>query len=574
MRRIFEIIRPHMRRMLLGGGASLVVSALNGAMAWLVKPAVDNVFVRGEKGHLLLISAAVFVVFILRGIFEYLQNYLMKSVGAKIVRDFRDRLYAHMMHLPLSHYGRDSSGAMLSRLINDTAQLQELVAYRVRDLFVSSGTIVFLTALAFWRRWDLALISFTILPLAFYAVGRLGRRLRKISLRAQEKMAGITESASEGLSGIKIIKSFLMEEKEGGDFREKNRGYYREFMRGTRIVEATTLIMDFVAGAGIALIIFYGGTLVSGGVMTAGDFFSFLTAVFLIYTPAKRLAQVNNGFQQARASIERIDEVLLKAGEPGGDVGLEDFKDSIEFEKVSFAYEGKNEDALRDVSLKVNKGEIVALVGRSGAGKTTFVDLVAGFYRPQSGRILIDGIETANLTLESLRSKIGIVGQEVVLFNDSVRANIAYGRPQAEEDETIRASVAAYAHDFITSFPEGYDTTIGERGMRLSGGQRQRISIARAILKNPPILVLDEATSSLDTESEMLVQKALENLMENRTTFVIAHRLSTVRRADRIIVLDEGRIIEEGRHEELVSAGRLYKKLYDLQFMEEAEGAG
>lgn len=580
MKRIFELVRPHSGRLVLGALASLAVSALNGSLAWIVKPVVDDIFVSGNKAYLLPIAAAVTTVFVFRGIFEYVQNYLMNSIGAKIVRDIRDRLYSHMVYLPMSHFAGDTTGAMMSRVITDAGLLQSLLAYRVKDLFVSSGTIVILTGIAFYRRWDLTIIALVVLPFAFFAVGRLGKRLKRVSERAQKKIADLTGSISEGLTGIKIIKSFGMEERDAGRFRVKNQSYYREFMRSVRIIEATSLVMELVAGAGVAFIIYYGGSLVADRVITSGDFFSFLTAILMIYTPAKRLAQVYNGLQQARAYIGRIDGIFVAEKEPQGGLGLPGISHGLAYENVSFKYDGREEDAVRDVSLEVRKGEVVALVGRSGSGKTTLVDLLARFYVPQKGSISIDGHDIRDATLGSLRSQIGIVSQNVILFNDTVRANIAFGRPEASESDVLKAAQAAFAHEFITRLPMGYDTPLGEGGALLSGGQRQRISIARAILKDPPVLILDEATSSLDTQSELMVQKALDRLVfsedgagegpagtvRRKTIFIIAHRLSTVQKADRIIVLDRGRVAEAGTHEELLRGEGLYRQLYNLQY--------
>jgi subfamily B ATP-binding cassette protein MsbA len=570
MKRIFEIVAPHWKRILIAVVCSAFVSALNGSLAWVVKPVVDDIFVEGKESFLLLIAIAVAVVFLLRGIFSFAQNYLMSSVGAKIVRDIRNSLYNHMVYLSMSHFGSDSTGAMMSRVINDAGAFKSLLAFRVKDLFVSSGTIIVLTGVAFYRRWDLTLIALVVLPFAFFFVGRIGKRLKKVSENAQRKISVITESLSEGLSGIKVVKSFLREEKEVERFGRRNQGYYREVMRSTRLQEATSLIMEFVAGVGVAIIIYYGGALVASGEITAGDFFSFLAAVMMIYTPAKRLASVHNGFQQAKAYISRIDEVFHVHKEPEGEVRLPIMDKEIAFNNVSFRYEGRDEDALEDVRIDIKKGEVVALVGRSGSGKTTFVDLLARFYMPRSGTITIDGIDINTVSLDSLRSQIGIVSQDVFLFNDNVRENIAYGRTGASDKDIEKAARAAYAHEFIEKLPEGYDTRIGEGGIMLSGGQRQRISIARAVLKNPPILVMDEATSSLDTQSEIMVQKAIDEIISEgtgraKTIFIIAHRLSTVKRANRIVVLDRGRVVEVGSHEQLLAKGGLYKKLYSLQ---------
>lgn len=568
LKKMLLLIRPYWERLVIAGLCSLAVSGTNGAMAWLVKPAVDKVFVSRDPNFLILLSIAVLLVFLVRGVFTFFHSYLMRSVGAKVVRDVRDRLYHHMLYLPLQFIHRDSSGAMVSRVINDAGFVQGLLSYTIKDLFVETGTIIVLIAIALYRRWDLTLISIVILPFAFYLVGRIGKRLKRVSERTQEKISNLTEMITEGFSGNKIIKSFCTEETEASRFREKNQDFYRELMRSTRLVEAASLLMEIVGGAGIAFVLFYGGNLVIKGAITAGDFFSFLAAIFLIYTPARRLASANSSLQQARAPLERIENLLKEGIEDEGKINLESFRDVIVYDNVSFRYPDTDEDAISNISLSIRRGEIVALVGRSGAGKTTLVDLLPRFYKPMEGRIFIDGIDISDLTLRSLRSMIGIVSQDIILFNDTVRANIAYGSLGVTEEDIIRASRAAYAHDFIIQLPDGYDTVIGERGVRLSGGQKQRLSIARAILKNPPILILDEATSSLDSASEMLVQRALEGLMEDRTVIVIAHRLSTVRRATRIVVLDKGRIVESGSHEELLKREGLYKRLYSLQFDE------
>lgn len=566
MRKMLLLVRPYWGRLFLASIFSLVISGLNGSLAWLVKPAVDKVFVERNPTSIVFLSLGIMVAFLGRGVFQYLQSYLMMSAGSKMVRDIRGRLYRHMLYLPLSFIHRDSTGAMASRVLNDAGAVQGLIAYTVKDLFVESGTVIVLICVALIRRWDLTLISIVVLPVAFYFVSRLGRRLKRVSERAQQKISGLTETLTESFTGARIVKSFCREEDEVKKFSERNQDYYRELMRSTRIMQGASLMMEFVGGVGIGFVVWYGGNLVIHGVITAGDFFSFLTAIFMIYTPAKRLANAQNALQQARAPLERIDKLLAEEKEKGGETELEGFDGEIVFEGVSFRYEGTDDDAIDNINMRVKKGEIIALVGRSGAGKTTLVDLIPRFYVPVEGRILIDGTDISEVSLKSLRSLIGIVSQDIILFNDTVGANIAYGKPGATREEIVNAAKAAYAHEFIVQLPDGYDTVIGERGVRLSGGQKQRVSIARAILKNPPVLILDEATSSLDTASELMVQRALENLMNDRTAFVIAHRLSTVRRASRIFVLDRGRIAESGTHEELLSSGGIYGKLYAMQF--------
>ncbi|HXX81130.1 MAG TPA: ABC transporter ATP-binding protein [Thermodesulfovibrionales bacterium] len=566
LKRILSLVKPYWGRLIVSGVCSLVVSGLNGSLAWLIKPTVDKVFVQRDPTFLILLSVAVMTAYLGKGVFSFFQSYLMRSAGAKIVRDIRNKLFHHLLYLPMSFLHKDSTGATVSRVINDAGVVQGLLAYTIKDIFVEGGTILVLVFVAMSRRWDITLMSIVVLPVAFYFVSRLGKRLKKVSLRTQEKIAEITEILAETFSGNKIIKSFCRQEGEMKRFRAKNHDFYRELMRSTRIIEGTSLMMEFVGGLGIAGVLWYGGSLVIKGVITAGDFFSFLAAIFMIYTPARRLVAANNSLQQASAPLDRVDRLLEEKTEPDGTRALEGFHNGITFDHVSFRYQGTDNDALDDVTLRVKKGEIIALVGRSGAGKTTFVDLIPRFYTPGGGKILVDGVDISGVTLKSLRSLIGIVTQDVILFNDTARVNIAYGDPGASDEDIVNAANAAYAHEFILQLPHGYDTVIGERGIRLSGGQKQRLSIARAILKNPPILILDEATSSLDTASEIMVQRALENLMNDRTAFVIAHRLSTVRRATRIIVMDKGKIVETGTHEALLESDGMYRKLHSLQF--------
>ena len=568
-RRIFQLVKPYWQRVVLAGIISLFVSGLNASLAWLVKPAMDEILIKKDATLLLLLPLAVFFIFLIKGVFTFFHEYLMRSVGQKMVMNLRNKLFTHIIDLPMGYFGEKTSGELISRVINDTLVLQELVSLTIKDLFIESLTVIALTGVALWRRWDLALISIIVLPTAFYVVGKLGKRMRQISKRAQEKISSITEFLSESFSGVKIIKAFYRQANDVERFERVNKDFYRENMRATRVSEFASLLMEVVGGMGIAFVIWYGGRLIVKDVITVGDFSSFLTAIFLIYTPAKRLARVNIGIQQARAPFKRIYDLLLEQKEIEGTEELNPFNKEIEFKGVSFTYPYAVHKALDNINLRIKKGEIIAIVGKSGGGKSTLVNMLPRFFSPTEGQICIDGMDISMATRKSLRGQFGIVSQEVILFNDTVAANVAYGKPEADREEIITASKAAYAHDFIAELPQGYETIIGEKGMTLSGGQRQRLSIARAILKNPPILILDEATSSLDTASEMMVQKALENLMKDRTTFVIAHRLSTINRADRIIVMDKGRILEVGTHKELYGHEGLYKELYELQFSDQ-----
>lgn len=564
-KRMLFIVRPYWGRMAAAVVMSLLISGMNGGIAWLVKPVLDGIFLKKDATLLTFLPLGILALYLLRGFFSFAQGYLMRSTGVKVVRDIWNRLYEHLLFLPVNEFKKESTSAILSRVINDAGQLQTFLASAVKDMFVEGATLVVLLTVAFYRKWDLALLAITVFPAAFYGAQRFGKRLKKVSTAAQKKISVITEFLSETFSGIKMVKVFGREDALIGIFGGRNQDFYRELMRSARIMEFSSLMMELVAALGIAFVLWYGGKMVINDVITPGDFFSFLTAIFMVYTPAKRLVSANNGMQKSKAALERLDELLEKEREPDGRLELNPIEHSIEFRDVVFKYPQSKHKILDNINLNVKKGEIVAIVGRSGAGKTSLADLIPRFYDPLGGAICIDGVDIKDASLKSLRRQIGLVSQDVILFNDTVKANIIFGKQEASEEEIVMAAKAAYAHDFILEMPNGYDTVIGERGVMISGGQRQRLSIARAILKNPPILILDEATSSLDTESEMMVQKALDTLMEHRTTFVIAHRLSTVKKADRIVVLEKGRITESGTHDELLQRGGIYKKLYDLQ---------
>jgi subfamily B ATP-binding cassette protein MsbA len=563
---LLHLVKPYWKRVALAGLISLIISGINASIAWLVKPALDDVLVKKDLALIILLPLGIFLIFTFKGMFTFFHEYLMRSASQKMVMKLRNRLYSHIIHLPVSCFGRHSSGSLMSRVVNDTNALESVVSLTIKDLLIESTTLLALAGVAIWRRWDLALIAFVILPFAFYGAGKLGKRLKQISKRTQIKISMITEILQESFTGIRVIKAFSTEPREENRFDHNSKDFYRENMRSVRVAEFVSLIMEVVAGIGIAFVIWYGGNLIVTDAMTIGDFFSFLTAIFLLYTPAKRLAKVNNGIQKARAPLQRIFALLEIETEKDGVKIKEGFDSSINYKGVSFAYPTSKGKALNDINLSIRKGELIAIVGKSGGGKTTLINMLPRFYMPDDGHIEIDGIDISEITLTSLRALLGIVSQDVILFNETVLHNIKYGKFDATREEVIEAAKAAYADEFIRVFPDEYDTFIGERGLRLSGGQRQRLSIARAILRNPPVLILDEATSSLDTASEMMIQSALEKLMESRTTIVIAHRLSTVRKADRIVVMDKGRIKETGTHEELLDKEGLYNELYQLQF--------
>lgn len=569
-KRLIRYLKPYWWVVAIATMFSLATSGISGAMAWYIKPVIDGINLNKDI-HIIKTFPLLYIgFFTLKGLFSFAHSFLMRAVGSKVVRDVREQLFKKLIGLPMNFYVNRPSGELISRVINDSNVLQGLLGYSVKDIIVEGTSFLVLLIIAFIRRWDLALIAITVLPFSFFVINKFGKKMKKISQQTQEQISGLIIRLTESISGIKMIKGFRREKLHEDKFNEENKKNYRVALKGARTMEYSSLIHEIITGIGSTSILFYGFYLVFHDKMTMGDLLSFFAAIGMMYTPIRRLGNANNNLQQARAASERIFYLLDEQPEVDGTKNLTEIKNEIVFDNVRFIYPGTRKKVLDDINFRVKKGELVAIVGKSGAGKTTMVDMLPRFYKPVSGSIFIDGIDVNDVTLESLRKNIGIVSQDIILFNETVMDNIALGKLDATEEEIKEAAKAAYAHDFIKEMLHGYDTIIGERGIRLSGGQKQRISIARALLKNPPILILDEATSSLDTASEIIVQKALDNLMTNRTTFVIAHRLSTVRKADKILVLDKGKIIETGTHEELLSKEGMYKFLYKSQFEKDA----
>lgn len=519
------------------------------------------------------ICVALLVVFFVKGIFGYLQTFLMITVEQRVIRDLRDELFTRLSGLSLSFFHGRRTGQLISRITNDVNLVRSALVATFANLFRESFLVVLYLGVAIWISWRLALITFLVLPPIVLLIGKVGARLRKRSARIQEKMADITSTLQETISGIRVVKAFGMETYERGRFFEETQEYLRRTIRMEVLGAMAGPLTEYLGVAGVVVILWYGGRQVLVGEAVSPDWFLiFLAATLSTMQPLRKVSKANNQLQTGLAAASRIFEIVDTSPtvrQPADPVALTGFDDRIEYEDVSFRYETGGE-VLRGIDVTVRRGEIVAIVGPSGAGKSTLLDLLPRFYDPTEGRVTIDGIDLRDVDLASLRGLMGIVTQETILFNDTVRSNIAYGLEGASDEEIEAAARAANAHDFISNLPEGYGTHIGERGTMISGGERQRIAIARAILKNPPILVFDEATSSLDTESERLVQEAIEHLLAGRTVLLIAHRLSTVRNADRIIVLKRGCIVESGTHDELMEQGGVYRRLYEMQFRDEA----
>lgn len=566
-----ESIRPYLSWV----GAALICMALVAAAiatsAWLMKPIINDVFVEKNEALLWLVSGAVFATFTIKGIANYGQSVLMSYVGQRIITDMQHRLYAHLTSMELGFFHDMPTGNLISRFTIDINMMRAAVSNALTGFGKDFLSLIGLVGVMFGQDWKLAALAFIVFPIAVIPIARLGKRMRKVTVNTQEELGQFTTLLEQTFQGARVVKSYGMEEYEKNRVRAIAERIFTLVFKAARVRSLASPIMESLGGVAITLVISYGGYQVIHGGMDAGSFFSFITALLLAYEPMKRLANLNATLQEGLAGAQRLFQLLDRAPtiqEKSDAPPLTISGGGMQIKNVNFSYV-KDQAALSGVSFDVPAGKTVALVGPSGAGKSTILNLIPRFYDVDGGTITIDGSDVRDVTFKSLRGCMALVSQEITLFDDTVRANIAYGRPGASEEDIIAAAKNAAAHDFIISMPEGYDTFVGERGTKVSGGQRQRLAIARAILKNAPILLLDEATSALDTESERHIQKALSNLMQGRTTLVIAHRLSTVMDADIIHVIDQGKLVESGSHAELIAHDGLYARLYQLQFREE-----
>jgi subfamily B ATP-binding cassette protein MsbA len=572
LRRLAPYLKPYWPILAVGTLLALVVSSAEGLIAWLVKPAMDDIFLKRDLVMLKLLPLALLGAYLLKGAGRFGQSYLMASVGERVIARIRRELYGHIQGMPLAFFKSLHSAELMARVVTDVNRLARLSSTVLVMAVRQVGTIVALLVVMFLREWVLTLIAVAVFPAVAVTIRALGRKLYRINKRSQEKMAELNVVLQESFTGTKIVKAFGRERLEQQRFDSVNDHLLRLALKDHRTDQLSEPLMEVLGALGIMGALWYGGYRVIAGGLTPGEFFSFTAAVFLLYGPVRQLSRMANTVQQSLSSVERVFEILDTGhaiADAAGAHTLRGFRDRIVFEDVSFRYPDAETDALIDISLAVQKGEMVAFVGMSGAGKTTLMDLLPRFHDVSTGRITIDGQDLRQVTVASLRALMGIVTQETFLFHDSLEYNIAYGKPGATREEVERAARLAQAHDFIATLPQGYATRVGERGVKLSGGQRQRIAIARAFLKDPPILILDEATSDLDSESEFLVQEALAELTKGRTVLVIAHRLATVRNADRVVVVHGGRIAEMGRHDELMAreAG-IYRRLAALQTLD------
>lgn len=567
IKRLLRLTTPYRSQLVIATISMVVVSGLASAQAYLIKPLLDEIFVNKDRWLLNIFPLILTAVFLLKGVFSYISVSLLDTLGQKIVRDIRKKIFVHIHTLPISFFHNTPTGELMARVVNDTTLIQQAVSRALVGVFKDLFQVIGLVGVIFYLDWKMALTALIFLPLSFVPIAHFSRKFRRLSTTNQQTVAQVSNLMHETITGHRIVKAFGMEQYEAKRFSDTIDRLFSVIAKDIKINSLQSPLMEFLGGLGITAVIWYGGHQVITGQSTPGIFFAFITSIIMIYNPIKGVSNINSPVQQGLAAATRIFSLLDTEPSIQDKTGAKElplFQDNLAFNNVTFAYDGK-QPVLNNINLTVRAGEVLALVGTSGGGKTSLVNLIPRFFDVDSGSITIDGNDIRGVTMKSLRNQIAIVSQQTILFNDTIRNNIAYGDPNRSMEEISAAARAAHALDFILDFPDGFDTVIGESGARLSGGQQQRLSIARALLKNAPILILDEATSALDTESEHEVQRALENLMKNRTTLVIAHRLSTIRNADRIIVIQDGRIAEEGSHDDLLAKGGLYQTLHRMQ---------
>lgn len=572
--RLLAYIKPYTRRLALAVVCIIMAAGANLYLPWIIKDMIDDVLMSKDMVMLNLIAVGILVVMFTRGVFYYGQSYLVSYVGQRVIIDVRSVLFRKFQRMPLSYYDKQQTGTVMSYITNDVAVMQSAIVDNLIELVTESSILIGSLAMMVYLDWKLSLLTLMTIPLVGFAMKVFGRKLKSSSTVIQERVAEITSLLQESISAIRVVKSFVRESYEIKRFEEQNWRNFQAAMKNVKLSSLLTPTVEFLAAIAVTFIVWFGGYEVVNGVITAGELVAFLTYAVNLANPVKRLSRVYAAIQKAMAAADRVFDIMdleEKITDVPGAKPLPPIKGKVEFKDITFSYK-EGQPALQHISLKAEPGQMIALVGPSGSGKSTIANLIPRFYDVDSGVITIDDHDIRQVTADSLREQIGLVPQETMLFSTSVMENIRYGRLEATDEEVIEAAKAANAEEFIKELPEGYDTKLGERGLNLSGGQRQRLAIARAILKNPRVLILDEATSALDTESEKIVQDALDNLMVGRTSFVIAHRLSTIFNADQIFVVENGHLREHGTHEELLAAGGLYSNLYNIQFRQNQEG--
>jgi len=568
-RRLLQFLVPYQGKLIIAIICMIILAACTAALAWAFKPMLDEVLSGKNMTYIYLMPLGIIILYLIKGIAFYGQATLMGYIGQRIIYDIRNMVYSKLTEQSLSFFTHRKTGELLGRITYDITLLQAAVSTTITSLMRDVMSILFLLAVIFNHDWVLALLSLIVFPIMVYPIVHFGQKMRKASYDGQIAMGEMSSLIEETVGGIRVVKAFCMEEYERSRFKAITKDFMTHQIKALKIQALSFPIMEFVAGLGIAGILLYGGIRVAEGEATAGGLMSFIVSLLLLYDPVRRLSRANNEVQQGLSAAERIFEILdapTDVQDPKEPQPIQPFSDNIAFKDVSLTYPNASKPVLQNINLNIQAGEVVALVGRSGAGKTTLANMLLRFMDPSSGSICLDGHDIRNFKQTDLRSQMSLVTQEIVLFNDTVLHNIAYGHENIDREKVIEIAKIANAHEFIEKLENGYDTLVGERGVILSGGQRQRLSLARALLKNAPILVLDEATSSLDTESERLVQQAIDKLMQDRTVLVIAHRLSTIRNADKIVVLDAGQIVQVGSHDTLLEQGGIYAELYQLQF--------